>query len=404
MKKKAQIEDIIVFFALIIIIFSALIYYFYFKTGTVPVLRPRKEIKPAEKSIIPPGTFFPEKKEEKKLPFILFKTTYAQVLKPQIGISLKPNKNIETYISHKYKNLINIEDNKINFKLNAKNIENPNDKFYFAYLILPINKNWQILKSENLVLELPKKQQYYILIVTAINSKNEYDPTPLSLIFRTNISNYFKDVKITSISKGELIKLKNFSSQEIDISDWRIVSSLVNFLLPQAVKFVDPYKFYKRENIILKPGEEIKIIASSSPLGINFKANKCFNYFLPIYSNLKNVLEKTNFFCDKLSKEELFELHKSGYSLNCILTLEKAGCTGLSEKDLQQIKGDLKCLNFALSKWSYKNCYENNKDKNDFLLPIWYVFLPVKSLYLPRYEEIKLLDKNGLLVDKYIIY
>lgn len=155
MKQKGQIEDIIVFFALILIILSAFVYYFYFKTGSVPVLRPRTEIKPAEKGVVPPGTFFPKPKE-KKFPFILIKFSYAQDFKPPIDIALKPNKNIETFIHHKYKDLTNIEDNKIEFKLSAINKENIKDKFYFAYLLLPLNKNWQILKANKLIFELPK--------------------------------------------------------------------------------------------------------------------------------------------------------------------------------------------------------------------------------------------------------
>ncbi len=402
MKKKAQIEDILSFFAIILIILSAFVYYFYFKTGSVPILKPRTEIKPAEKGVVPPGTFFPKPKKE-KLPFILFDLSYAQVLKPQIGIPLKPNKDIETSISHQYKDLTNLEHYKINFKLSAKNLKDPNDKFYFVYLLLPINKEWQILKSNNLVLELPKRQQYYLLLVTAVNSKNEYDPTFIGLIFRTNISPYFQDIKITSLGK-DTIKLKNFSQKDISITNWKITSSIGDFLIPQGVEFINPDRLYKKENIILKPNEEAKIMVGNSPLEVNFKANRCFNYFLKTYPDLKKILEKTDFVCEKLSKEELLEMRKQGYSLNCILALEKAGCSGLDQRNLEKIKNDLRCLNFIYSKWNYRTCYENYKNKENFTLPIWYIFLPVKKLYLPRYEEIKIFDENGLLVDKYVIY
>lgn len=403
MIKRGQIEDIIIFFAIILIILSGLVYYFYFRTGEVPILKLRQDIRPAEKGVVPPGTFFPKPKD-KKLPFIFLNVGFAQVLKPNIGLPLRPNRNIETFISYPYKNLIDIEDYKIRFKLSGKNLKNPADKFYFAYLLLPINKDWQILKSTDLILTLPKKQQYYLILVSAVNSKNEYDPTPLGLIFRTNISSYFQDVRISKLSQGVIIKLKNISQKEISVTNWRIISSLGNFLIPQAVEFVDPYRFYKRENIILKPGEELKIIASSSPLGINFKGNKCFDYLLKENYNLRNFFENTNIWCEKLSKEELLELRKLGYSLNCILTLERAGCTGPKGVELQKIRNDIGCLNLIYSRWNYQSCYENRKNDEDFLLPIWYIFLPVKKLYFPRYEEIRLFDEKGFLVDKYLIY
>lgn len=197
--------------------------------------------------------------------------------------------------------------------------------------------------------------------------------------------------------------MKNVSKYGVNISNWQIISSLGNFIIPQGVEFVDPYRIYEKKDIVLKPQKEIKIIATSSPLEINFKANKCFNYLFQTYPQLNKFLEKTRFACDKLSKEELFELRKLGYSLDCILVLEKAECNGPSYKNLEKIKNDLKCLNFINSRWNYRTCYENRKDEKDFLLN-WYIFLPVKKLYFFRYEEIRLVDEKGLLVDKYIIY
>lgn len=403
MKRKAQIEDIIVFFALILIIASALIYYFYFKTGSVPVFKPRKEIQPAEKGVVPPGIFFPRPKEE-KLPLIFPKFTYAQTLKPEIGINLKPNKNIETFINHKYKDLNNIETNKIEFEFYAKNKKNLQDKFYFAYLLMPINKKWVVLQSNKLFLELPKKPSYYLLLATAINTKNEFDPSFVYLIFKINVSPYFQNIKINQVSNGDFIVLRNFSTNTINITNWRLVSSMGNFLIPQAIEFVDPFRIYERRDVILQPNDEARIMIAPSPLGINFRANKCFNYLSNSYPTIRNFLGRTNLVCDKISREELLELRKSGYSLNCILVLEKAGCTGPAPRDLETIKTDSRCLNFISSKWTYRVCYENRKNDNDFLSPIWYIFLPTKKLYASRYEEIKLIDEKGLLVDKYVIY
>ena len=403
-KRKGQIEDILLFFGLIIIIFSAFVYYIYFKTGSVPVLKPRKEIRPTEKSVIPPGIFFPTPKE-KKTPFYKFlKEAEASYFKPNIGTTTKPNKNIETYIKYKYKNLNNIENNLLEFELEGKNLKNPQDRFNFAYLILPLKKNWQILKSNKLTLTLPKKYGTYILIITAINSKNEYDPTPIGLVFTVKISPYFGEVKITNLQNRNMIRLKNVSNKEIDISNWKIVSSIGNFIIPQGVKMVDPNRIYQKEDIILKPQEEAKIIATTSPLGFSFKANKCFNYLIKNIPKLQKYIESINYVCDKFSKEELFELKNSGYSLNCVLTLENSKCDGLDSIYLKKISNDTKCINLVYSRFNYNSCYERRKNDSDFLSRVWYIFIPTNYLYMNRYEEVRLIDENGLLVDRYIIY
>ena len=403
-KRKGQIEDILLFFALIIIIFSAVIYYFYFKTGSVPVLKPRKEIKPAEKSVIPPGIFFPTPKKE-KTPFYKFlKEVEASSFKLNIGTTTKPNYNIVTSIKYKYKDLNNIETNQVEFDLEGKNLKDPKDNIYFAYILIPINKNWQILKSNKLTLTLPKKYGIYILLITAINSKNEYDPTPIGVIFTTKISPYFGDVKIASLINRNTIRLKNISKNEINITNWKIISSMGSFIIPTGVEFVDPKRIYEKKEIILKPEEEVKIMAGYSPLGINFKANKCFNYLIKNISDLKKYLDPISYACDKFSKEELFELKNSGYSLNCVLTLENSMCDGLSQNELKKILNDSRCLNLVYSRFNYNSCYEKRKNDSDFLSKTWYIFLPVNYLYSPRYEEIRLVDQNGLLVDKYIIY
>lgn len=402
MNKKAQIEDILLFFALVIIIFSAFIYYFYFKTGKVPVLKPRKEIKPAEKSVIPPGIFFPKKE---KLPFLnIMKVSEASVFKINLGTTTKPNKNLETSIKHKYKNLNYLETNEVEFELEGKNLKNPNEKIHFAYLLIPIENNWKVLKSNKLKITLPKKPQIYILLVSSLNEKNEYDPSPYVLIFSVNVSKYFNDIKITSLQNRNIIRIKNFSQNTINITNWKIVSSLGNFVIPQGVEFVEPSGNYIKKDIVLNPGEEVKIIASSSPLGFSFKINKCFAYFLKSKPSIKKFLDNIPNICDKFSKEELLELRKGKYSLNCILVLEKAGCTGIQEKDYTLIKNDISCLNLINARFNYQSCYEKNKNNIDFIQKNWYIFIPTNFFYYPRYEEIRLLDENGLLVNKYIIY
>jgi len=413
MEKKGQIEDIIVFLVTILLILSALVYFLYFKTGVVPVYKPPKEIEPAQKGIVPKGTFF--KYPEEKLPFKFFlKKTYAQSKK------LKPNKKIETYIHHDYFDLNNIETNIVKFVFEGKNFENPKERFYFLYILYPLERDWRASYSNTKYFYLPKGYYRYFLIVTAVNKNGEYDPSPAYLSFNTKISRYFKDISISPRGDKFTLYLNNNTNKEINITNWRIVSSQGVYLIPKGVNYVDPDYKYKKEDIILPPYGKAKIIATSSPLGFSFRTNKCFKYFLNLRRDVEKFVDYIPYYCKYFSREELFNLRKQGYSINCLDFLKRISCPP-RYKDLEKIVYDSKCMKLIDDLFTYKGCYYNNLNQPDFLTKNWIIFIPTptttiyetstlrfkeiyKNLYQTRYEEIRLYDNKNLLVNTYIYY
>jgi hypothetical protein len=83
--------------------------------------------------------------------------------------------------------------------------------------------------------------------------------------------------------------------------------------------------------------------------------------------------------------------------------------------------GDTRCTNLLDNLYTYKGCYYNNLNAQDFLTKDWVIFIPAptttiyvtstlsykevyKNLYETRYEEIRLYDDKNLLVNSYIYY
>jgi len=413
MKRGAQIEDILVFLVTIFLILSAFFYFIYFKTGIVPTYHPPEKIGPAEKGVVPTGTFFRYPKE--KLPYnFLLKKVFASSKK------YKPNKNIETYIYHDYLDLNKIETNVVKFTFQGKNLKNPKDKFYFIYMLYPIDKEWNVSYSNTKYFYLPKGYNWYFLIVSAVNQNEEYDPSPAYVSFATKISPYFKDISLYPKGDKLTLYLSNTTNKNINITNWKIVSSQGIFLIPRGVDYIDPNYKYKEEDIILPPYGKAKIIATTSPLGFSFRINKCFGYFLNLRSDLKKFVDYIPYFCKSFSKNELFNLRKQGYSIKCLDFIKRLSCPP-KPLDLEKMISDPKCMKLLENLYTYHGCYYANINSEDFITKNWIIFIPTptttiydtvtsrfketyKNLYETRYEEIKIYDDKNLLVNSYIYY
>ncbi|MCS7184011.1 MAG: hypothetical protein NZ866_01525 [Patescibacteria group bacterium] len=424
MIKRGQLESLITGIIFVLLFLSAIIYYFQFKTGTVPVFKPLREIKPAEKGVLPEGTFF-EKRENKenKIPFFKINKVYAYSEKRnKKEIKYKPNKYLETLIIEP-KTLTFLEDNILRIIFSGRNKNNPLEKIYFQYKLHPIQKDWQRIFSNQKVIILPKGKNFYTLYVRAINKNFEFDPSPAQAYIYTNISPYYKDINISINSNGDLLTIYNKSRERINIHQWRIISRRVNFLIPMAVRDVKPELELNLEEIILEPREKLFIYPlyattatfiprnfkypypQYSPLGFNFKVNKCFPYLAETRRELKNYLKNLNFPCQKFSNQELFDFKRKYFlSDNCLKILEKLSCVGPTMKDWQKIGFDSNCYRFFENYYTYYGCYYNKKNDKDFYLKSWLIFVPIYEKFaFSRYDEIKLYDRDGLLVNKKII-
>lgn len=404
MKNKGQLESLIISIVYILLFLSLVIYYFQFKTGSVPVFKTKKNIEPAERGVLPRGTFFDfeKNKPKEKLPYLFLNKVYAQS-----KVKYKPNKNLETSIINPLPLTI-LENNIFDLVVSGQNKKNPLERIYFEYKIEPIHTEWQKLYGQQRRFSLPKGTNFYTIYVRAINKNYEIDPTPAVAYLYTNISPFYQDISIDINFKKDQIILKNKSKNQINLTGWRIISSRANFFIPQAVKDIPPDLNIKLENILLNPGERAIIYSNlyNSPLGYNFKLNKCFKYLAESRGELKPYLKNFVFPCERLTKQQLLEIkYKYRLSNNCLNILEKIPCSGPKPQDWLKIDFDSSCYRFFENNYTYQGCYQNRKNDSNFYLKDWFIFIPdITTFTQNKYDEIKIYDQRGLLVNKKVIY
>mgnify|MGYP001107994363 CR=1 FL=1 len=408
MKLKAQIESLIYFIVIIILFFSAIFYYLQFKTGSVPVFRPKREIAPSEKSILPPGTFFEKEnkknnKEKNFFPLLFIKETFAR--NNNLKKNLIPNKDLETIIlSPSF--FTELEDNKLYILLEGYNKNDKKDRIHFQYILEPLINDWKDLYQKRKLIILPKGSNVYTLKVRSINNKNEYDPTPAISYIYTKISPYYKDLDVSVSYSRDILIIKNRSNKDINVTDWRIKTSQIAFKIPKAVKNFNLFSTQTLEDIVLKSKRGRLIIHNQKlPFDLNFLTNKCFVYLSQNFPDIYKFVKKYTFFkCQKLTREEIFNL-RNKLNIRCLEVLEKIGCEGPKAKEWLKIENNPSCLNFFDKNFTYIGCYENKINDKDFYMNDWYVYFDKNLKFTKdRYEEIIIYDNKGLLVNKKTIY
>jgi len=345
--------------------------------------------------------------------------------------NLKPNRALETYILKGP--AFNLESNYAEFEFKGVNFRNPNDNIYFQVKLLPFDVKWEnVYSSRKVYYSLPKGSYLAILMVRAVNYKNEYDPVPAYYIFKINTSKFYNDVYISPSFDGFSLTLTNSSNKEIKITNWQIKTSLISFKIPKAIKDFHPYpNLRKEEDIVLQPYGRLRISAvydnensaprnlrreelRLSPLGVNFLGNQCFDYLNNSY-NLSYPVS----FCDRVNfnSEDLLNLVLSSkISRRCAIKINSLGCGPLTASDYRILQDDPQCLGFVEDFYNYNSCYERNKNNKNFFEKEWRVYFDPRSdlekadrkslpqIFRTRFEKIRLEDENGLLVNEYKFY
>lgn len=340
------------------------------------------------------------------------------------GFQLRQSRLIDTFIiSGPF--IIN-ETNQIVFKFEARDYSYKSKNFYFQTILWPLEKKWQNFYGTEKRYSLPKGSNFYIFKVRAINDKGLYDPTPAVYYFFNKTSQFYNDVSIYPSWDGLSLTLVNNTDKEINITNWQIKTSKIIYMIPKGIKdFHFDFSKRKEENIVLPPYGRavIKAVYSSatsapqglteislSPFGVNFLGNKCFFYLDKTYSSN---------YCDSLgySKEEILNMVLRGQiSRECANLIQYSDCDGDFLLQKSRSLKDITCQALIENHYNYNSCYLRNRDKKDFFGQEWRIYFdprnelerinrqPLSRIFYERFDQIKLYDEKGFLVNQYNIY
>jgi hypothetical protein len=210
-----------------------------------------------------------------------------------------------------------------------------------------------------------------------------------------DLSPYFKKIQIQSVKiyntlipYEEIIIYGNNINDKVNLNGWSVKSNKNYFVLVNAVSKLDFSKVFKPENILLEKGGKVQIYSTYSPLGIDFKSNKCIGYLNESY----NFIPKLPTNCPQIEKRKIAYL--SGACQDYILKLKSC------EIPKNPPVSDVDCLNF-IKKINYQGCYDTYKNDSDFFSKDYYIFMGRKILD-DLHDRVLLFDNKGLLVDEYI--
>jgi hypothetical protein len=319
-------------------------------------------------------------------------------------ISAEPEQNTypETFILEGPTEGAVLETTEVTFKYSGTNPLGDIKELTFETYLEGYDQSWDDRGSnDSQTFNLSEETRAYTFYVRAKNEQGYVDPTPASRTFQIGVSPYYQQVEIKKVYPAEedfqndYLILQNNADESINISGWILENKLTTITIPQAVnKLRYPFSIDGYSDITLPQGGEVVISMDLSPLGINFRLNKCTGY-----------LDQSDQFCPSLPKEcpEIEESEYSHLKKTCRDFIDDLGrCEIPNYSDKWEISVDNDCTDFLNERFNYKYCFEKHYLEIGFLKDEWRVFLS-KSIDVLNNDSGKLIlrDKNGLLVDEY---
>ena len=180
----------------------------------------------------------------------------------------------------------------------------------------------------------------------------------------------------------------------ISITGWYMKNGNGDIIqIPQAVA---DYAVYTKQNgnITLESGGSLTIYNTRSPVGNNFRINKCTGYLNNEF-DFSPELPKN---CPRVDWGSITNL-----SSNCQTYISRAPtCHIPTPEEKNSLSGakDAGCGGI-LSKMNYNGCYTEYKSIKDFFSKEWRAWVNQTVFFNSQHDRLLLFDPQGLLVDEY---
>jgi len=231
--------------------------------------------------------------------------------------------------------------------------------------------------------------------------------TPPAGFALTDLSPYYQKVRFsnvtppknyyspTSVSRFSLRGATGTSTLTIDVSGWEVKGNNgTQVYIPQAINSysVNAYGTSLPMDVILTDGTVLTLYSSKSPVGVNFRLNKCIGYLSNEYNFSPSLPQN----CPSVNRVAVSTF--SGECQSFIFSLY--GCKEPTPTEKNRYSYDSACYAF-LNKLNYRECYIAHRNDFDFLSNEWRIWTDREMPFNSEHDRLLLLDKNGLLVDMY---
>lgn len=222
---------------------------------------------------------------------------------------------------------------------------------------------------------------------------------------KKNASVYKGEITISSVNRSTIssqeyvtIKMKSGSSKVIPVTGWQIksLSSGNSATIPKGTYLFFTGTVNSEEEIRLVGGDTLYLVTGPSPIGSNFKVNKCSGYL----TQFQTFIPYINNICPAPRNEDLSSIPKRVINDACLDYIDYFPSCRIQTEPLPQT-WSTECYNFIQNKINYPSCVNTHKNDVDFYQPEWRVYLRSSS---PMWkangkEAIVLYDNLGKVVD-----
>lgn len=213
------------------------------------------------------------------------------------------------------------------------------------------------------------------------------------------LSPYFREVTFGGVSAGTYYSygtitlnayFNNGTTGAIDVTGWQIKTNVGDEYIPQAVNLYDPTGLAPAGDIDMKNGNAVFLYSSSAPF--NLRLNECTGYM----AHVATFVPALPLTCPSVGRSQLQEL--SGACQDFVNSIGQCQTPNMSSPRVPQ--GDYACMNYLQDNFTYRSCFDQHSADANFLsnqIWVWTGSSPVGQYH----DTVRLLDKNGLLVDMY---
>jgi hypothetical protein len=267
----------------------------------------------------------------------------------------------------------------------------------FEVRVIGLDENWKSINSNAYSFQVLAGDNDYKFQVRAKTREGVFDPSPAERNFRAILSPYHSQVKFITARPGSFpnrimeVVLRN-DGEDVNITGWKISGTKDGFGIPKAIRIIMP-EFPQNipSDLILKNGENVRILGNISPISANFLLNKCSGYLNNIYDFNPELPNN----CYRIEEKEIMN-----FSYNCRRYISGLSyCEAPDPNVLNKFVGDLPCREFANQRLNYMGCFNYYNKTNDFFDNYWYIYSTRN--FLAEHDDLELRDENNLLVDRF---
>jgi len=216
------------------------------------------------------------------------------------------------------------------------------------------------------------------------------------------LSPYFHKVRFGGVSASQISLYTSASygapTTTVDITGWEIKTNRGGEFIPQAANLYDPIAPAVLSDIMLTLNQSQYVNFYSNSAPVNLRLNKCMGYLNTSlsYATQGQFNPPFPYGCPSIDRSAISQF--TGACQNYIQSL--SGCQSPDFGSPYFPRNDYQCEQYLRNNFNYRSCIATRGFDRDFLSGEWRIWMGSSPLD-PFHDNVKLLDRRGLVVDAY---